>query len=199
VRVAGSTFDFSSAMRTHILVLRASVLSGLIALAIPGTSSAQPVPNGGQVAVGGDIGVFLPSDDQTDGSFIAAGLVDYYFTPRLGIRGSVATTRPGYTRGTDEQERQIRLGADIIYNWEMGKIHPFAGGGLGIHFLRFYNNGDNVGPNDEKAGVSGLGGVEVFLNREWTFKLEGRYQWVDDRPLYDPDGFALTFGIKRYF
>lgn len=186
-------------MRTFMMALRASVLVGIATLALPLPSSAQPVPNTGQVAAGFDIGAFLPADDQVDGSIIAAGFVEYYFAPRLGLRGSLAATRPEYSRGTDEQERQLRLGADVIYNWEQGKIHPFAGGGLGIHFLRFYDNGENVGPNDTTLGVSGLGGVEVFLNRAWTLKAEGRYQWVDDRPLYDPDGFAMTFGIKRYF
>lgn len=185
-------------MTTHLRLLSVALLFGLLLAAAP-NADAQPVPNARQLAVGGDIGVFLPSDDQTDGSVIFGGFAEYYFTPRLSIRGSLSTTRPEYSRGTDEQERQHRLGADVIYNWEHGKIHPFAGGGLGIHFMRFYDNGDNIGPNDTEVGVSGLGGVEVFLNRAWTFKVEGRYQWVDDRPLYDPDGFALTFGVKRYF
>ncbi len=188
-----------AAMRTHILVLHASLLAGLLSLAIPSSSAAQPVPNTGQMAVGGDVGVFLPADDQLDGSFIVAGFFEYYFTPRLSIRGSVSETRPSYSRGSDEEERQLRLGGDVIYNWERGKFHPFAGGGLGIHNLRFFDAGDNIGDNDTNVGVSGLGGVEVFLNRQWTFKIEGRYQWVDDRPLLEPDGFALTFGVKRYF
>lgn len=186
-------------MRTHILGLHACLLAGLLCFAAPSTSSAQPVPNAGQMAAGGEVGVFLPSDDQLDGSFIVGGFFEYYFTPRLSIRGSLSETRPNFSRGNDEQERQLRLGGDVIYNWEHGKIHPFAGGGLGFHRLRFFDDGDNFGDNDTEVGVSGLGGVEVFLNRAWTFKIEGRYQWVDDRPSSDPDGFALTFGVKRYF
>jgi opacity protein-like surface antigen len=186
-------------MRTHILALHACLVAGLLVFAAPSPSSAQPVPNTGQMAAGGEVGIFLPTDDQVDGSFIAGGFFEYYFTPRLSIRGSLSETRPSYSRGNDEEERQFRLGGDVIYNWERGKFHPFAGGGLGIHRLRFFDDGDNIGENDTNVGVSGLGGVEVFLNREWTFKIEGRYQWVDDRPAYDPDGFAMTFGIKRYF
>jgi opacity protein-like surface antigen len=185
-------------MRTHILALHACLAVSIV-LAAPSIASSQPVPNTGQLAAGADVGAFLPSDDQVDSSFIVGGFVEYYFTPRLSIRGSVSETRPSYERGTDEEERQLRLGADVIYNWEHGRIHPFAGGGLGMHRLRFYNDDDNLGSNDSNLGISGLGGVEVFLNRAWTFKIEGRYQWVDDRPAYDPDGFALTFGIKRYF
>ena len=186
-------------MMTIAAFQRTSLLLGVMALALPDPSLAQRVPDEGQIAAGVDIGAFLPSDEQVDASLTAAGLVEFYFTPRLSLRGSAAAMRANYERDSDLQERQLRLGADVIYNWEFGKVHPFAGGGLGIHFLRYYDEGDNVGPNDTSVGVSGLGGLEVFLNRVWTFKTEGRYQWVDDRPLYNPDGFALTFGVKRYF
>lgn len=143
--------------------------------------------------------MFLPADDLLSGSFTGGGLVEVYVTPRLGLRASVSAIRAEYERDANQQERQVRLGGDLIYNWEGGRIHPFVGGGLGLHFLRYYDHGDNIEPNDTKFGASVLGGLEYFLNRAWTFKTEGRYQWVDDRPASDPDGFALTFGVKRYF
>ncbi len=43
-----------------------------------------------------------------------------------------------------------------------------------------------------------LGGVEYFFNRRTTFKIEGRFMFVDDFGPSDPSGFAATFGIKRY-
>jgi opacity protein-like surface antigen len=173
------------------------VFAALLSLFLPLTVSAQP--RDGQLAVGGDIGVFVPADDQLDRSLIWGGFVEGYVTPRVGIRGSLFLTSPEYERGTDEHERQLRLGADVIYNWEGGRIHPFVGGGLGAHFLQFTDNGDSIGESDTKLGVSVLGGLEYFLNRAWTLKGEARYQWVDDRPGVDPDGLALTVGLKRYF
>jgi opacity protein-like surface antigen len=107
--------------------------------------------------------------------------------------------RNEYDRGNDDEERQIRFGGDVIYNWEFGTVHPFAGVGLGYHLLRFYDDDENIEPNDNEAGVQVLGGAEFFLNRQWTIKGEARYQWVGDRPLVDPDGLGLTIGVKRYF
>ena len=166
---------------------------------LPSLAAAQPVPNAGQVAIGGEFGVFIPADEQLDPGIVGGGLLEFYATPRIGIRGSVMAIRSGYDRDDDDDERQLRFGVDVIYNWEFGRVHPFAGGGIGMHLLRFYRDGDNEGPNDTEFGVQGLGGAEFFLNRAWTVKAEGRYQWVADRPNLNPDGLSLTIGLKRYF
>lgn len=161
--------------------------------------AANAQPRDGHVAVGADIGLFLPADDQFDSAMIWGGFLEGYVTPRVGIRGSLFLTAPEYERGTDEHERQVRLGADVIYNWEGGRVHPFVGAGIGAHFLQLTDDGESIGDSDTKLGFALLGGLEYFLNRAWTVKGEARYQWVDDRPLVNPDGFALTIGLKRYF
>lgn len=166
---------------------------------LPATVGAQPVPDAGQVAAGGEIGVFIPKDEQIEPGLVGGGFVEFYATPRVGIRGSLMAMRSGYDRRDDDDERQLRFGADIIYNWEFGSVHPFVGGGIGVHLLRFYRDGDNEGPNDTNFGAQALGGAEFFMNRVWTVKAEGRYLWVADRPNLDPDGLALTIGLKRYF
>ena len=170
-----------------------------LALTCPVIAAAQPVPNTGQVAAGAEVGLFFPADEQLATGITGGGLLEFYVSPRVGIRGTVTAIRNGYDRQDDDDERQLRFGGDVIYNWEFGKVHPFAGGGIGVHLLRFYRDGDNQGPNDTKIGGQGLGGAEIFLNRQWTVKLEGRYQWVEDRPALNPDGFSATVGVKRYF
>ena len=179
--------------------LRHLIITSALALACPLVAAAQPVPNTGQVAAGAEVGLFFPADENLDAGIVAGGLVEFYVSPRLGIRGTVTAIRSGYDRNDDDDERQLRFGGDVIYNWEFGKVHPFAGGGIGIHLLRFYRDGDNEEPNDTNFGGQALGGAEIFLNRAWTVKLEGRYQWVEDRPNLDPDGFSATVGVKRYF
>ena len=172
----------------------------LIALTVgAATAFAQPVPDEGQVAAGAELGIFFPTDERLDNGIMGGGLIEFYATPRVGIRGSVMAMRNTHLANDDIEERQLRIGGDVIYNWEYGAVHPFLGGGIGIHFLRSYVNDDNVGDNDTKFGAQILGGVEYFLNRAWTIKGEGRYQWVADRPQGNPDGFAVTAGIKRYF
>jgi len=166
---------------------------------VPATALAQPVPNAGQVAAGGEFGVFLPADDQLDPGWILGGLIEFYASQRVGIRGTVTSIRNDYNNRDDDDERQLRFGADVIYNWEDGTVHPFLGAGIAMHWLRFYDNDENVGENDTEFGMQVLGGAEFFLNRDWTIKAEARYQWVPDRPHVDPDGLGLTVGVKAYF
>lgn len=185
-------------MKTSSFLKRLALAASCAAF-VPAAAAAQPVPDEGQLAVGAEFGVFLPADEVLDPGLVGGGLIEFYATPRVGIRGTVTAIRNGYDRSGDEDERQIRFGADVIYNWEYGAVHPFAGGGIGMHLLRYYNEGENLGDNDTEFGAQVLGGAEFFLNREWTVKAEARYQWVGDRPLLNPDGLALTVGVKRYF
>lgn len=180
----------------------ASIGAGIllaVTLALPSRVHAQPVPDTGQIAAGIDLGWFVPSDDQFDSSIAGGGYFEFYLTPRLGLRTGATAMRPAYVRGVEEQERQLRLGADLVYNWETGRVHPFVGAGVGWHLMRLYERGENIGPNHNKLGLSLLGGAEVFVSRAWAIKGEARYQWVADTPLVNPSGFALTAGLKRYF
>ena len=185
-------------MTTSSFLSRCFVVIACFAL-FPVTANGQPVPDGGQVAAGAEIGMFIPTDEQLEPGITGGGLIEFYASPRVGIRGTVTAIRNGYDREDDDSERQLRFGADVIYNWEYGAVHPFLGAGLGVHLLRFYRDGDNEGPNDTEFGGNVLGGLEFFLNRAWTVKGEARYQWVADRPNLDPDGLGLTIGLKRYF
>jgi opacity protein-like surface antigen len=186
-------------MTTSSIVQRLCFPALVALLLLPFSAAAQPVPAAGQVAAGVELGVFPPTDSQLSAGVVGGGLLEVYATPRIGVRGTVTAMRSGYARFDNDTERQVRLGLDVIYNWERGAVHPFVGGGVGMHFLRFHRDGRNVGPNDTQFGTQALGGVEFFLNRAWALKAEGRYQWVGDRPNLNPDGLALTIGAKRYF
>jgi hypothetical protein len=174
------------------------VLLTLVTLVASPAFAQRRVPDTGMMAAGGEVGFFVP-DDEFDTSPIFGGLFEYYVTPRLGLRGSVLFMDPEFERGTDDSLRHVRLGFDVIYNWEHGKWHPFAGGGLGVHMLQVKENGRSLGDSENELGLTGLGGVEYFFNRRTTFKIEGRFMFVDDFGPSEPSGFAATFGIKRYF
>lgn len=170
----------------------------LAVLWLPAAAHAQArVPDAGMMAVGGEAGFFLPSDD-LDAAPIIGGLFEYYPVPRLGLRGSVMFTNPSFDFSPEDHARQTRLGFDVIYNWERGQWHPFAGAGLGAHLVDIRRRGDSLF-DDSEVGLSLLGGVEYFFNRRTTFKIEGRLQFVGDVRGADPSGFAATFGVKRYF
>jgi hypothetical protein len=167
-------------------------------VASPALVAAQErVPHEGSSAVGIDVGAFIPSDDLLDSSMLIGVLYEYYVTPRISIRTDFGWSNPG---GAVESLRQIPLRADVNYNWERGKWHPFVGGGLGAYFLQHKLNDESFGDSETKAGVNLGGGIEYFVNQRAALKFEGRYHAVGNTQFgYDPSGFALTVGLKRYF
>jgi hypothetical protein len=181
-------------------LVRIRYIALALLLAFPRSALAQSqVPDEGMMAAGGDLGLMLPSDDDLNATPIVQGFFEYYFTPRLSIRPAIAFLDPGFDLEDEDSLRQMRIGADVIYNWEFGKWHPFAGGGLAVYSLRLKDNGHAFGDSANQFGVSGLGGAEYFFNRLTTIKFEGRAQIVDDAFGFSAGGFAATVGVKRYF
>lgn len=178
------------------------ISAGLAAAALlfPLTAHAQSrQPAEGSVAVGGAVGAFLPSDDAFDNAPWLEGQFQYQFTPRLGVRFGVGWAETDFTPETDDALQQIRIGADLIYNWEHGAWHPYVGGGIGAHLLQFKENGSDFGEGENKIGGSVLGGVEYFFTRDAALTGEARYQFVDDVNGYSPSGLLFAVGVKKYF
>ena len=87
-------------------------------------------------AAGIDAGVLFPGD-RLEPALVVNGLLEYYVTPRTGVRGTVGWANPSFEgREEDDTQRQIKLALDLLYNWEYGKVHPFVSGGGGVWFLQ---------------------------------------------------------------
>ena len=168
-------------------------------LLAPAAASAQRVPTTDSGAIGGDVGVFLPSSDELDTSLALEGFYEYYFTPRGSVRLGLGWTDPSFTRGSDDHLRTIRIAVDGVYNWEGGVVHPFVGAGLGIYFLQPTDNGESVQDSETKTGGTLFGGIEFFTGRTTSIKAEAKYHLVADAFGLEPDGFALMIGLKKYF
>ena len=111
-------------------------------LTMPARASAQArQPAEGAIAVGGAVGAFLPTEDALDNSLYLEGQFQFQFNPRVGLRFGVGWTDSSFAREDEDSLRQIRLGADLLYNWEHGAWHPYVGGGLGAHLLQEKDNG----------------------------------------------------------
>ncbi len=170
-------------------------------LALPAMASAQArQPAKDSIAVGADFGLFVPADSAFESAVAIEGHGDFYLTPRWAVRFGLNWTNPSLERETSDSLRQLRLGGDLLYNWERGKWHPFAGGGIGAHILQQRDNDRDVGDSESKLGGALLGGAEYFFTRDATIKGEARYQFVgDNRYGYSPSGLMLLFGLKKYF
>jgi len=180
--------------------VRIRYIVATLLLILPTSALAQSrVPSEGSMAAGAEAGFFKPADGDLDATPIIGGFFEYYFTPRLSVRPGVTFLDPGFDLEDGDSLRQMRIGADVIYNWERGKWHPFVGGGIGVHILRLRDNGVAFGDTANQFGLSVLGGAERFFNRRTSVKFEGRAQFVEDAFGFDPGGFSGTVGIKRYF
>jgi hypothetical protein len=170
------------------------------ALAAPPVAHAQGrVPATDSAAVGGEIGTFLPRQDGLDSGLTLEGFYEYYFAPRTSVRLGMGWANPSFERGTDENMRYVRVAGDLVYNWEGGGVHPFAGAGLGIYFLQFTDEGESIGDSETKFGGTLFGGAEIFAGRTVAIKAEARYHVVSDAGSFDPDGLSVTVGVKKYF
>jgi hypothetical protein len=184
---------------------RAAALVAVLVFALPLPAAAQRrsharPPDAGSIAVGGDFGGFIPSEGALSTGVALEGHAEFYFTRRLSVRFDVDWTDPPFDRDGGDSLRQVRFGGDAIYNWEGGKWHPFAGGGIAAHLVQQMDSGRDFGESETKLGGDVLGGVEYFFNRTAAVKVEGRYQFVDRTQLgIDPSGMMLLVGLKQYF
>src|SRR5215203_6036840 len=128
-------------------MMKSFITSSVIAMVmgiIPSSVSAQ-TPRTDSAAVGADIGVFLPREDFLGSGLELDGFYEYYLSPRTSIRLGGGWMNPGSKTDDDYSIRYLRVGGDLVYNWEGGSIHPFAGAGIGVYFLQEKVDGDSYG------------------------------------------------------
>ena len=184
--------------------MKAQLLIGGLALclAVPASAAAQArMPHANASAVGGEVGIFLPQEEALSTGPVLEGFYEYYFTARESLRLGVGWLNPGWNGDDSDSVRQIRIGGDLVRNWEGGAVHPFVGAGLGVYLVQFRDNGQNLGDSETKFGGSIFGGVEFFTSNTFSVKGEARYHIVSraDAIGVNPSGLALTFGVKSYF
>lgn len=183
-------------MKTSV---RLSIIAALLSL-IPVMAEAQGrTPRTDSAAVGVDVGVFRPSEDALKPALSLDGFYEYYLSPRTSLRLGAGWTEPEFDFEPDESLRYIRVGGDLIYNWERGAIHPFVGAGLGIYILQPRENGNDRADSESKLGGVLLGGLEFFTSNTVSVKGEASYHIISDVNGFSPNGLKLTIGLKKYF
>jgi len=186
------------------LSIRSLALVSTLALCIAAPAQAQRReggrnPHQGSSAVLGEVGLFLPTQEGMTTGPAVDGAYEYYLTARNSLRLGVGWANPKLDREHSDGTRQVRVGGDLVHNWEGGAIHPFVGAGAGSYFLQPIDNGNSFGPSQTKFGARLLGGVEYFTSPSFAIKGEGRYDAVMKANGYNPSGFTVSIGIKSYF
>jgi len=173
------------------------ILTAILAV-LPSAALAQRVPTTDSGAIGGDIGLFIPRQDGMKAGPTLEGFYEYYFAPRTSVRIGLGWAKPKFDPFEEDSVRYLRVPVDVVYNWEGGAVQPFVGAGLGVYFLQQRHDGSNVGDSHTKLGGTLFGGVELFTGRTTAVKFEARYHAVQ-RTFIEPDGLALSVGLKAYF
>lgn len=170
---------------------------------LPSMVQAQGLtPHADSAAVGVDVGLFRPSDDELKPALSLDGFYEYYFTARTSLRLGLGWTNPEFDRDNNTSIRHIRVGGDVIYNWEGNAIHPFVGAGLGLYIMEPRNNGNKLADSESKLGGVLLGGVEFFTGDTVSIKGEASYHLISNTDNFgpaNPDGLKLSIGVKKYF
>src|SRR3972149_1200959 len=165
---------------------------------LPASAYAQGrVPHTDSAAIGGDVGIFLPRDASLTSGPVLEGFYEYYLSPRLSVRTGLGWANPAYDREHADKLRHFRVAIDAVRNWEGGAVHPFVGAGLGVYFLQAKDNGENSGDSESKLGGTIFGGEEFFANSTTSVKAEARYHMIKNVGPLNPDGLALTVGLKK--
>jgi hypothetical protein len=176
------------------------VLGMAAILCLPAHAAAQRrMPHQGAGALGGEVGVFAPRDGGMATGPAVAGFYETYIDARDSFRLGAEWQNPKVDGDDAHSVRQVRIGGDLIHNWEGGAVHPFLGAGLAAYFLQPRDNGSSVGDSATRFGGTLIGGAEFFASKTFSVKGEARYNVVSKWDAYDPSGLALTIGVKTYF
>ncbi len=164
----------------------------------------EPVPAPGMVAIGGSFGAAPPLEASFTSGPTLTGNIEGYLTRRVSVRGQVSGAWWDITgRGFTGSVHPIAADANVVYNFEGGRIHPFVTGGVGLYHYRFEEHPTTGSAN--KAGVNVGGGVEYFVRRHATATAEVLFhntQAPMTSPLTtysDSSYWTFTVGMKRYF
>ena len=186
-------------MRSTTILIAAGFLAILTAQPV----CAQSTPTTGTWAVGGSIGIGVPSDASLDKGLDLAGSFEGYLTPRVSVRGQLGGSWWSITgRGFTGTVTPVRLDGNVIYNFDYGDWHPYVTAGIGMYRYRSSINSAANGTDTHAGGDFG-GGIEYFFERETTLTGEVLYHRIDtfNVPVATfNDGSYWTFdiGLKLY-
>jgi hypothetical protein len=171
------------------------MISLALMLALPVAAAGTPEKD--DMALSFNLGIANAFDNDFDEvEPVLTGTYEYFTSPRLSWRGLLGVTSFDANLPGDPSLDVTFFNANVVYNWEGGRIHPYVTGGVG-----FYDkNGSSSLPSlfDESAfGVNAGGGINWFLGSRWGLKFEATFHGLSGE---NPDTFLLgTAGAIFWF
>jgi hypothetical protein len=193
-------------MRRHFATIAAVVFAS-VAIATPAAAQVDlggRVPDTGMVGVSFSLGASIPRDPLFANGPTMTVKAEGYVTPRVSLRGAFGGSWNDINgRGFEASSTPFMATGNVVYNWEGGKIHPFATAGAGWYHYRFEEA--DLKSSANKFGINFGGGLEWFMTRRDTITGEVLYHWITDDTvtapltLYKPSFWTIAAGYKKYF
>ena len=173
----------------------------VLALGLLCAQQAAAQSNIGLHAIGANAAFVSP--ENLDGAFGFGVFADLgQIAPKIGIEPTIEFwSRTDSQFGIESTLRDISVGARGKYYFDVAnpKVRPFAGAGLGLHFLHAgvtesipgFGNVTATG-DDTKLGLDLGGGITTPLNAKNDFRAEAWYGIVSD-----VNQFAVRVGISH--
>jgi len=173
----------------------------VLALGLLGSQQAMAQSKIGFHAIGGTVAYVSP--ENLDGTFGLGVFADLgQLAPNIGLEPNIEYWSFSENQfGVETSLRDISLGARAKYYFEVSnpKVRPFAGAGLGLHFLHAETSMNIPGfpattaeGSDTKLGLDIGGGISTAMNSKNDFRAEAWYGIVSD-----VNQFALRVGISH--
>jgi hypothetical protein len=173
----------------------------LLALGMLSASQAMAQSKIGFNAIGATAAFISP--ENLDGTFGLGVFADLgQLAPNIGLEPNIEYWSFSENQfGVETSLRDISLGARAKYYFEVAnpKVRPFAGAGLGLHFLHAESSMNVPGfpavtaeGSDTKLGLDIGGGISTPMNSKNDFRAEAWYGIVSD-----VNQFALRVGVSH--
>lgn len=169
----------------------------------PRRAQSDRVPDTGVMAIGLSAGLAIPTSDDLKTGFGVGLNLERYFTPRVSVRGQLGAAWMDLQGHSFEgTEKPVSFTGNLVYNWEGGKIHPYATGGLGYYHFRYTES--DVDSSDNHFGGNLGGGIEYFFSRRDTITAEALVHLISGRAegalsSHDATYWTILFGYKKYW
>jgi opacity protein-like surface antigen len=173
----------------------------VLALGLLPAQQATAQSNIGLHAIGASAAFVSP--ENLDGAFGLGVFADLgQVAPKLGLEPTIEYwSRTDSQLGVDNTLRDVSVGVRGKYYFDAAnpKVRPFAGAGLGMHFLHAESTANIPGfgtvtatGDDTKLGLDLGGGLSTPLNAKNDFRAEAWYGIVSD-----VNQFAVRVGISH--
>ncbi len=146
------------------------------------------------VGYGVKLGYFLPE------GFNWFGLEFETITSTPDIKNQDVTVRSGgvSTSLDDIDGSDLRIVApslNLLFRVPGYYVEPYAGGGIGPYWARL---SDSTGKSSDVApGFNGLGGVRFYVNEQWAFFTEYKYNYAKFK--FNDSNLKATYSSHNFF